>query len=177
MALTVSEKEYWKQFYNELYQDKIDDVRAKHPGLEGRLRDQARAEIIVELGIDKELDDIEEMEESISALRDKVKTMKKDLYEKVTGNDPNNVYYPRSINQGIENHIRTLTKARTKELMDDHEVGREIRRLQAEARKSFNAVMLASSPKQLKALAGRVAKALGKELSDVERIALEVGDA
>lgn len=176
-ALTVTEKEHWKERISQRIARRIEQLLATAPDFMNRVRRDARQRSLVALGLtdlQAEMDEIERQEQVL--VRRAHHTMRT-MLARVRGVSVEEIEAPHYRNQytsEIEAAVTRRQKVHEDELLFESEIGREILRLRNEQENLLDTVWLASSPAQLKTLWVKVSQLLDAEPSQLERDALEI---
>lgn len=174
MALPMWLVDRWVRRIQEMFRDKIIELKSQDPGFEAKLREKAVLEAERVLGISGVKADIEGLEAEVSRLQAEIKEHKKQMIYIVTGEFPDSVswYEEKKVKQALSE----TSDAEYQRLMREHPVGKEVQKLEREMARAADAVHLATSPRVLKDLLSKFTVSLGVELSDPEKIAMSVED-
>jgi hypothetical protein len=180
MALTVTEKEHWKERISLRIDKRIDAIHAEEPNLQGAVNRQATQRALESLGLadmQAELDDIERQRE---ALAKREKEIGKQVLAHVRGvsvDDVEDYFYGGNRHSDVKVAISRREALYRGELLAESDRGREILRLEQERENLLDTVWLATSSTQVKELWAKVTELLGATPTQLETDALAIAAA
>ncbi len=156
MALSFTEKQYWKNRVEKTIHDKISELRTLSARIIEEIRAKADCQLADELNISDDLAAYErrekEIEESEAAQKELLATIAVDVYG---GEIPFRYSFA-----DIKREIGRLVKGRADSLFSQHPLGQHLEGLEAEKARLLDAVLLATNVQQLGDI---MAKAAGLE--------------
>jgi hypothetical protein len=174
-ALTVTEKEHWKNRIAERIEKRIEALFADEPRFLERIRDQAQKLALDSLGIrvlQERLDLIEKQEERLEARKDRTR---KEMLARIRDVPIQQVTdYRYGADTEVQNAIAKRQAVHEDELLAETELGREVLSLRLERDNLLDTVWLATSPKQIKDLWKEVDELLGGGQTRLQREALAI---
>lgn len=181
MAITIREKEEWRDMLTNKINSKVKLLWAANPALEKRLRKLARTQAIEALGIEEYTSELKDMESELTAklseCHEKFKELAEELgiklNDRYSKDDPKFKNVFSNCRSAIETAIISHSEAFYQKLLAEDVVGAEIVALQSEIPNVQQAVWLASSPAALKALWNDFVTSLNLPVSDMERRAAD----
>lgn len=172
-ALTVKEKEHWKDRIERRIEKQIEARCSDKPGFMDGIHEAARKRALESLGVARlqsRLDQIQRQEESLDAKQTRtqkemiailrgipVRQVTKDLWR---------------FKEDIESAVSKRQLVHEDELLAETDRGREILNLRTEKENLLDTVWLATSPKQIKDLWEKVDELLGGPQTSLQREAL-----
>ena len=181
-GLTVSEKPHWKERLAVRFKAAVERIKARHPATFARLGREARARALESLGLAGPYADLEAIQAEEAATARRKRQVQRQLVAAVRGVPIEEVPDSISVRYGAELPLpvevgvalERRQAAHLDALLADDEVGREVRRLEAEQERLLDTVWLACSPTQIRALWTKVGALLGDEPTALEAEALAI---
>ena len=173
-ALTVTEKEHWRDRISARIDKKIERIAASQPNLADRINREARKAALASMGLtelDAEDDRIAAAKTAIEKAEKKNKRAKLAKVRGVSVDDLDDSWYHDT---EVENAIRKRQAVHEEELLAGDEVGKSILALRHEKDDLLDTVWLATSPSQLKHLWTRVCSMLGDEPTRLQQDAIDM---
>ncbi|MES2659511.1 MAG: hypothetical protein V4689_12910 [Verrucomicrobiota bacterium] len=157
MALTITEKQHWKERIEARIDKRI--KRLKHANLEliTGIAEQSRTQAIAQSQLTKEFSRLATIEETESAMSREKEALLAKIHTKLIGKSDS--YY--AFRSRIDSRIAELQRDIEDELLIESEVGREIATLSAEKENLLDTVWLATSSRQVTELWQKVLNLLG----------------
>jgi len=174
MAITVKEKEHWKERISRKIDQAIDDLCAKHdPGFREQIRLTARQRAVESLGITESQSRLAEIKSVKEALDVEEKALFRTMASQVVKSEYSldSVYSQKNV---IDSAIRDRQRIHEKELFAADPLGQQILQLQLEQEDLLDTVWLATSPVQIKQLWNRVAEILHQQPTKLQEHALSL---
>ena len=177
MALTVTEKEHWKDRISRRIDRAIETTYAAvDAGFRGRIADSARKLAVESLGIAKLEERRQEIERQKKALDREDEVASQQVFALVRGCD---VVEAASVaswtrSREVEEAIKLRQELQKQKLLAESEAGRRILGLIEEKEELLDTVWLATSGKQIKELWGQVSKLLDQEPTSLQADALRI---
>ena len=175
MALTVTEKEHWKDRISRRIDQAIRSLcAAEDPGFLSRIEDLARERALQSLRIE----DLEKQVAEVKAKRKDLVREENHTYRKMLAIvkrwvDAASVGYSRTP-FGIEQAIQLRQEHHEKELLGESPLGRRILALREEKEELLDTVWLATSCKQVKELWQQVTELLKQEPTPLQAKAMKL---
>jgi hypothetical protein len=184
-ALTVAEKNHWRDRIAARIEKAAEKIKARHPALFDRVRRDAHAEALRSLRLAEPYAELEAIKAEEAALARRRKQTQKSMIATLRSVPIDEVADNFGIRYGSElglphevaEAITRRQAAHQAQLLADDPVGREIAHLEAEKDHLLDTVWLACSPDQIKQLWTRVGELLGDEPTALERQALAIEPA
>jgi hypothetical protein len=169
MALTVAEKEHWKDRIEKRIAKKIDQLYDSDPQLASQLSELPRERAIDSLGLRAKWDELHDLEEQEKEIQKQKEAACEEMHFIITGSRERHGYYRHRVDDAVENAIKKRMDTERDKILAESEVGRTILSLQSESENILDTVWLATSPKQVKELWDQVAAFLGETLSPLQQ--------
>lgn len=170
MAITISEKQHWRERIEKRINRRILDVKSKDPAHFSQIETRAKQIVAANLGVSECLERIKEIDEERDLLNREQQRTLCSAYEILTGKKEDHHYSIHSeILQQMKPHIQRVQE----ELLQDTDLGREVAQLEAEKENLLDTVWLATSPRQMSDLWIKLLKLLGEETTVFQREILE----
>jgi hypothetical protein len=166
MAITITEKQHWKERIEARINKRIEHLKSGNPQLFVEVADQARVKAVASLGIKQDHAALVALEKKEKDLELQKKALIATLYQKLTGECSAGEYWVRS---KIDGRISEQQAKHQDELLLSHELGREIARLNSEKENLLDTVWLATSPRQVTDLWQKVITLLGDQTTEFQR--------
>ena len=181
-GLTVSEKLHWKERLAARFKATIERIKARNPAIFARLGREAHAHALQSLGLAEAYAALESIQAEEAATARRKRQVQKQMVAAVRGVPIEEVSDSISVRYGTElplpveaaEAIARRKAAHLDALLPDDEVGREVRRLEAEQERLLDTVWLAASPSQIKQLWAKIGTLLGDEPTALEAEALAI---
>ena len=175
MALTVREKEHWKERIARRIDHAIETLQAKEdPGFRERIRKESDQQAWESLGLAALRDECRQIEVDIKCLESRRRDAWADMLSKVSGTPANEIRglycEPREVHAAVNRRI----ELHERELLSKTSLGKQILRLREEKEELLDTVWLATSPSQIKELWTRFAEVLNWEPPKLQREALAI---
>lgn len=177
MALTVTEKEHWRDRISHRIDKRIEQLQAAEPNLKDRIEREARSRALQSLGLAEMQAELDRVECEKAALEKQEKQTQRRMLAHVRGvpvEDMADNYYGYHGNDEVKTAVSRRQKIHEDELLAECDTGREILRLREEKENLLDTIWLASSPSQLKTLWTKVTELLSTEPTQLERDALAI---
>ncbi len=165
MALTITEKQHWKDRIETRIEKRIKRLKAGNLELITGIAEQAKTQAIAQSKLTKEFARLTTIEDSESALAKQKETLLTQIHGKLIGKSDSS-YYIRS---RIDFRIAELQRDIEEDLLAESDMGREIRNLAAEKENLLDTVWLATSSRQVTDLWQKVLNLLGEDTTDFQR--------
>jgi len=181
-GLTVAEKTHWKDRLAVRFKAAVERIKARHPALFDRLRRRAHALALESLGLAGAYAELEAIQAEEAALARRKRRVQKQMVAAVRGVPIEEVPDNLSLRYGTELPLPVEVGAALEKRQAAHldgllagdEVGREVRRLEAEQERLLDTVWLAVSPTQIRQLWSKVGALLGDEPTALEAEVLAI---
>lgn len=166
MALTITEKNHWKDRIAQRIDKRIDQIKRANPKLFHGIAEKAKAEAIKNAKIGKHLVRIAEIEQTRATLDDEKDSLINSAHRELFGNVHSYSYNRRTeIDARIAEHQRQIEE----ELLKKDTVGREVAELRMEKENLLDTVWLATSPRQVTNLWDKALKLLGEQSTSFQK--------
>jgi len=181
-GLTVAEKTHWKDRLAVRFKAAVERIKARHPATFARLGREAHAHALDSLGLAGAYAELEAIQAEEAAAARRKRQVQKQMVAAVRGVPIEEVSDNLSLRYGTELPLPVEVGAALEKRQAAHldallagdEVGREVRRLEAEQERLLDTVWLAASPAQIKQLWSKVGALLGDEPTALEAEALAI---
>jgi len=181
-GLTVAEKTHWKDRLAARFKAAVERIKARHPATFARLGREAHAHALESLGLAGAYAELEAIQAEEAAAARRKRRVQKQMVAAVRGVAIDEVPDNLSLRYGTELPLPVEVGAALEKRQAAHldallagdEVGREVRRLEAEQERLLDTVWLAASPSQIKQLWTKVGALLGDEPTALEAEALAI---
>lgn len=175
MALTIREKEHWKERIDRKLDQAIESITAaEDPDFMQKLSERAKSKAEESLGILKWQQIVDEIGDEIRDADLRRQQIYKQMLAIVKGVSLEDArdcpFHPPEVDTAIKRRQGVITK----ELLKETETGRRILKLQQEKDELLDTVWLATSPNQIKELWATVSKLLKNEPTDLQKEALAI---
>lgn len=175
-ALTVTEKQHWKDRIGKRIEKRIEALGAEEPGFLERIQEAARKHALKSLGLDKLQSRLERIARQKKLLDAREETAERAMLAVVRGVPARDLR--RDSLYGVEREISEAVQKRQvvheEELFAKTKRGREILHLRQEKENLLDTVWLATSPQQIKDLWQKIDDMLGGEQTRLQRAALAI---
>ena len=181
-GLTVSEKLHWKERLAARFKATVERIKARNPAIFARLGREAHARALESLGLAEAHAELEAIQAEEAAAARRKRQVQKRMIAAVRGvpieevSDSISVRYGTDLPLPVEAGaaLEKRQAAHLDGLLAGDEVGREVRRLEAEQEHLLDTVWLAVSPTQIRTLWSKVGALLGDEPTALEAEALAI---
>lgn len=174
-ALTVTEKEHWKNRISKRIDQRIEALSAEDPGFLVRVQEAARKQALKSLGIDKLHERRERIQKQRKSLDARDEATERSMLAAVRGVPVRDIRVSRyGTGEEIDSAVKKRQVPHEEQLLAKTKRGRDILRLRQEKDNLLDTVWLATSPKQIKDLWQQVDKMLGGEQTKLQRAALAI---
>jgi hypothetical protein len=166
MAISITEKEHWKERIGKKLDTRIQTLKMQDSAYFFLTEEKARTQALAALGI---ADDFQEMEELAAEIDSKAELLKNriiSLIEVLTGKKDTGHYGSRS---RLDSLLRPHVQKQEAELLGRSELGRQVALLEAEKENLMDTIWLATSPRQMSEMWGKVLKLIGEETTAFQR--------
>jgi hypothetical protein len=176
MALTVTEKEHWKNRLGKRIDRKVEAISAEDPTLLERVKTQAKQRSIESLGLAAMQAELDRIEQQSQELDKREHEVKRSMLALVRGEPKENIslhdVYRWDTEVGAA--IRRRQTIHEDELLAENEVGRKILSLRVERENLLDTIWLATSPSQVRTLWTKVGELLKDEQTQLQRDAMAI---
>jgi hypothetical protein len=179
MALTVAEKNHWRERIQIRIDRKIEHITAGEPGLIERIKHEARGRALESLGLAAFQEELDRIASQRAELDRRDSQIRKEMLAKVRGMSADDLDCYSRVHDHPEIRAAIVKRAalHEEELLAGHDLGRQMLRLRAERENLLDAIWLATSPIQIRSFWQKVAELLGEEPRQLEREALSIPPA
>ena len=176
MALTVREKEHWRDRISHRIDKRIEAIHADEPNLQDRINREATQRALASLGLAEmqaERDDIEQQRQNLEKRDRQIGKQMRAHVRGVSADDIDNFHgYGRD--PEVEGAISRRQAVYVDELLAESERGRQILCLREEKENLLDTVWLATSSTQVRELWAKVTELLGAKPTQLESDALAI---
>jgi len=179
MALTVAEKNHWKERIAKRIEQRIETLVEKHdPTLLQRVSEEARAKAYESLGIDVQQRELEAIEKQKEEMERRQRRLRAEQRALINGTTPEEElerggYYGRYDHE-VEQAVNARAKALEADILAESDLGRQVLALRHEKDNLLDTVWLATSCKQIKELWEQVNALLELKPTTLEEKALKI---
>ena len=176
MALTIKEKEHWKERISRRIDHAIEQLLTNEDSeFRRRVEAQATERAWESLGIKSLRDEVLQIEQETARLA----ARREEVYAAMAAELPNGPVVPKgvryySIPDEVQRAVRRRRTKHIQELMAAAPLGRKILRLEQEKEELLDTVWLATSPREIKQLWVRFGEMLGWEPPEVQKQAVSI---
>jgi hypothetical protein len=175
MALTVREKEHWKERISRRIDHAVETVQAEHdPTLMQRIREEAEQKALDSLGIADLKRQCEQIGDEIARLEEQRHDAWTEMLATVRGMPLGEVHPQRCEPYEVRLAVERRKAVHERELLNEHPLGRRIAQLLEEKDELLDTVWLATSPVQIKQLWSKFAEVLQWEPPEMQKEALAI---
>lgn len=160
MALTITEKNHWKERIAQRIDKRINQIKCSNPELFQKISEKAKAAAIKTAKIEGQISRADEIDLEIKRLDSERDKLLGTAYSTLFGKDSWRSY---SVRSDIDSRIAELQLYEKEALMQESEIGRQVASLMAEKESLLDTVWLATSPRQVTDLWQKALKLLGEE--------------
>jgi hypothetical protein len=179
MALTVAEKNHWRDRIQARIDRRIEAITAGDPGLLERVKHEARARALESLGLAGFQEELDRIAGQRAELDRRDTQVRREMLARVRGVSADDLdgYSRVHDHPEIRAAIEKRRVVHEEELLAGHELGRRVLRLREEREHLLDSIWLATSPAQIRSFWQKVGELLGDEPTDLERAALAISPA
>jgi hypothetical protein len=179
MALTVAEKNHWRERIQIRIDRKIEQITGGDPGLMERIKQEARARALESLGLAGFQQELDRIASRRAELDRRDRRVRREMLAKVRGVSADDLdgYTHVHDHPEIRAAISKRQALHEEGFLADNEIGRQVLRLRAEREDLLDSIWLATSPTQIRTFWQKVGELLGEEPSRLEREALSIPPA
>lgn len=179
MALTITEKEHWKNRISARLSKRIEALLDSAPSLASKLKEESEGRAIDALGLKPLFDELDAVVEAQKAIDERKSKLSDDFYQAVAGEETTgyrSTQYVRgvSIPTVVKDTINRRIEVVKEQMLAEHPVGKQILELQEEKENLLDTVWLATSPKQIKELWDVVNEKAGTTSTPMQQAAAEI---
>jgi hypothetical protein len=176
MALTVTEKEHWKDRIARRIEKRIEAIFAEEPNLEDRIQRESRQRALSSLGLSDLQSELDEIEKQQEALEKREREINNAILARVRGVPVSEIddYASYLHDNEVSNAVKRRQAVHEDELLAENERGQEIVRLRQEQEDLLDTVWLATSGAQIKELWSKMAELLNDPQTQLQREALAI---
>jgi hypothetical protein len=176
MALTVTEKEHWKNRLGKRIDRKVEAISAEDPTLLERVRTQAKQRSIESLGLAELHNELDRIGQESEELEHREQEAKRAMLALVRGESIDDVGIRDTYRWDTEvgATIRRRQTLHEDELLAESEVGRKILTLRTERENLLDTIWLATSPSQVRTLWAKVGELLEDNQTQLQRDAMSI---
>lgn len=142
MALTLTEKQHWKNRIDSKLGRRIRELRESEPELISRFQEAALKD--VRAGLDHDFSRLEELEALQASTDEAVATALREIYEKLTGESEE-----RADRWTIDRKLDELRAERFEEFLRDSELGKRVTELENRREELTDEILLATNIQQI----------------------------
>mgnify|MGYP003663274918 CR=1 FL=1 len=177
MAITVREKEHWKERIIRKIDQAIEAIcAAENPNFLEKIRKEANDQALESLGIAHLVKEIKSLGTQRETLDIERRNILKQVLAKIQGVDVESL--TKNVHSFGDYEIQAAVNRRAAlmetELLAGNEIGKRILKLREEKEELLDTVWLATSPKQVKQLWQTVSEVLKQEPTDLQREAMGI---
>ena len=166
MALTITEKNHWKERIAQRIDKRINQIKCANPKVFQDIAGKAKQQAISNAKLTKQFGRIEEIEATTKTLDREKESLLKEAFCALFGKDTSPYY---SMRNDIDVRIKELQRHVEEELLLKHPLGREVTSLQNEKENLLDTVWLATSSREVTTLWEKALKLLGEQTTDFQR--------
>lgn len=173
MALTVSEKQHWKERIARKISQAVDALLEKNnPNYMKEVAADARKEAPTRLGVVEVINHLKQLGLEEKRLKEEEENTVMQLLAIIRGADPKAVVMHFGWRDELDRATRKTQEVLEKELLAADPLGRQILKLRREEEELLDTVWLATSPQQIRSLWQSVAELLAGEVTPLQQHAL-----
>lgn len=175
MALTVKEKEHWKERIARRIDHAIEELQAQDDlGFQERIRKEAEAIARRSLGLFALFEEQETIAREKDHLQKREQEIWSEMHSRATGTPVDRFMSHYIVSNEVTIAVNRRRKVHEREVMEKTTLGQKILRLQQEKEELLDTVWLATSPAQIKELWSRFADVLNWEPPELQKEALSI---
>ena len=145
MAITITERQHWKNRIQAKLNQRIGFLRASSPALLEVIDEQAKDKVRRALDLDSDFAHYESLEADLKQLATEKENLLEEMALKVFGKElPYNISL-----RDIRSEISTLEDQEAEEILLEHPLGQQLASLEAEREEMLDAILLATSVPQI----------------------------
>lgn len=173
MAITVSEKQHWKDRIARKISLAVEALLEKsNPHYLREVTAAAHKQAASKLGIEELLNELDRLEREVTRIRGEEQATIRQLMATIRGADVKSVSVPYGWREEVDRAIKTTQQAIEKDLLAADALGRQVLKLRREEEELLDTVWLATSPQQVRSLWQSVAELLASEVTPLQQQAL-----
>lgn len=166
MALSVTEKQHWKDRIDQKIRKRIESLKALNATFFAETETAAKLAATVELGVHSDIESIRAMEQKIEKLETDAKKLLLQVIEKISGKQLNPYYAQMDrVDSELKPHIERCMH----ELLATDPRGQEVIKLESEREQLLDTIWLATSSRQVRDMWAQVLKLLGEDCSEFQK--------
>lgn len=166
MAISISEKQHWKERIEKKIKQRIHALKSQNPTYFVNAESEAKLLAINELGIATEFEELKHLNQEIDRMTEDLKTRICVTIEKLSGEKP--LHYNVHVGR-IDTLLQPYTARKLDELLQADKLGREVAKLESEKENLMDTIWLATSSRQMSDMWTKVLKLLDEEGTDFQR--------
>jgi len=179
MALTVTEKNHWRDRIAKRIDQRIETLVAKEdPTLLQRVSEEARKQAYESLGIDAQQQELEHLQKQTEEIARKQRRLRAEQRAIINGTTVDEELerggYSGRYSYEVDDAVNARAKALEADILAESDLGKQVLALQAEKDNLLDTVWLATSCAQIKELWGQVNDLLEMEPTTLEEKALAI---
>lgn len=164
MAISISEKQHWKERIEKKIKLRIHSLKSQDPALFKEAEVVARTTAIDSLGISDDLDQIEQLKSQIETLENQKRDKGVSIIERLSGEPAMKGYYSEyEFRNSLDNLLKTHIQKKLKDFLQASPLGREVAKLESEKENLMDTIWLATSSRQMSDMWTKVLKLLAEE--------------
>lgn len=174
MAISISEKQHWKERIEKKIKQRIHALKSQSPALFTAAEVVARTTAIESLGIGDDLDQHEKLKSQIEDLENQKKVKSISILERLSGEPVMRGYYSDyEFQNSLDNLLKIHIQKKLEAFLQASPLGREVAKLESEKENLMDTIWLATSSRQMSDMWTKVLKLLDEEGTDFQREILE----
>lgn len=166
MALSVTEKQHWKERIDQKIKRRIESLKALNATYFAETETAAKLAAAMELGVHSDIESIRAMEQKIEKLQNDTKKHLLQVIEKISGKQLN-PYYAQM--DRVDTELKPHIERSMNNLLATDPRGQEVIKLDAEREQLLDTIWLATSSHQVRDMWAQVLKLLGEDSSDFQK--------
>ena len=177
MALTLREKDHWKDRIGKRIEHRIETIVAKEdPTLLQRVKEQSRDKAYESLGIQAQRQELKKLEKQKADIEKRERRLEAEQRAVIKGTIVEEEIESSRYSYGsvVENAVAARAKALESEILADSEVGKQVLSLREEKDNLLDTVWLATSSSQIKELWEQANTLLAVKPTALEKKALAI---
>lgn len=170
MAISISEKQHWKERIEKKIKQRIHALKSQNPALFTEAEVVARTTAIDSLGIGDDLDQIEKLKSKIETLETQKKEKCISIIGRLSGEPAMRGYYSDyEFRNSLDNLLKTHIQKKLDDFLQASPLGREVAKLESEKENLMDTIWLATSSRQMSDMWTKVLKLIDEESTDFQR--------
>ncbi len=145
MALTITEKQHWKDRIESRISKRIKRLKSGNHEFFSEISEKAKQQAIAQSKLAKDFDRLAVIEKTESELENEKEVLLVQMHNKLIGKS----YASYGVRDRISTRINELQREIEDELLGESDIGREIASLLAEKENLLDTIWLATSPRQV----------------------------